>query len=97
MKLTDKDLLEDAVQGAINIMEANGIDMISASVPLAIIKGAPTIEAIPVEWLKKMQQESLNENDRAMVGAIEAIFIEWFIYVNQLREKNRQKGQEAKA
>lgn len=95
MKLTDKDLLEDAVQGAINIMEANDIDMISASVPLAIIKGAPTVEAIPVAWLKDMQQESLNENDRNMVGAIEAIFIEWHIYVNQLREKNRQKEQEA--
>lgn len=52
MKLTDKDLLADAVQGAINIMEANGINMISASVPLAIIKGAPTVEAIPVEWIK---------------------------------------------
>lgn len=52
MKLTDKDLLEAAVQGAINILEANGVNMISASVPLAIIKGAPTIEAIPVEWLK---------------------------------------------
>ena len=53
MKLTDKGLLEDAVQGVINSMEAKGIDMISASVPLAIIKGAPTIEAIPVAWLRE--------------------------------------------
>ena len=56
MKLTDKDLLVDAVQGAINIIEDNGINMLSASVPLAIIKGAPTIEAIPVRhghWIYK--------------------------------------------
>lgn len=53
MKLTDKEALEDAVQGAINIMQSHGIDMMSASVPLAIIKGAPTIDAIPVEWLRE--------------------------------------------
>ena len=58
MKLTDKDLLEDAVQGAINIMEANGINMISASVPLAIIKGAPTIEAIPVNWISAYMNQA---------------------------------------
>ena len=51
MKLTDKGLLEDAVQGAINVMESQGISMIAASVPLAIIKGAPTIDAIPIAWL----------------------------------------------
>lgn len=51
MKLTDKGLLEDAVQGAINVMESQGISMIAASVPLAIIKGAPTIDAIPMDWL----------------------------------------------
>ena len=53
MRLADKDVLEDAVQGAINIMESQGISMIAASVPLAIIKGAPTIDAIPVEWLRE--------------------------------------------
>jgi hypothetical protein len=53
MRLGDLDALEEAVQGAINIMESHGISMIAASVPLAIIKGAPTIDAIPVEWLQK--------------------------------------------
>ena len=53
MKLSDKDALADAVQGAINIMESHGISMIAASVPLAIIKGAPTVDAIPVEWLSE--------------------------------------------
>ena len=56
----------------------------------------PAVDAIPVEWLQYMQQESLSENDRTMVGAIEAIFIEWHIYVNRLREMNRQKEQEAR-
>ena len=51
--MIDKDTLEEAVQGAINIMESNGISMIAASVPLAIIKGALTIDAIPVGWLQK--------------------------------------------
>ena len=62
---------------------------------LGMIDNASTIAAIPVEWLEYMQQESLSENDRTMVGAIEAIFIEWCIYVNRLREMNRQKEQEA--
>ncbi|MBR2680659.1 MAG: hypothetical protein IKE23_07890 [Exiguobacterium sp.] len=62
----------------------------------AKIDHTPTIDAIPVEWLRYMQQESLSENDRTMVGAIEAIFIEWHIYVNRLREKDRQKEQEAR-
>lgn len=43
MRLIDKDLLEEAVQGAINIMQDNGCDMTSASIPLAIIKGAPIV------------------------------------------------------
>lgn len=55
-----------------------------------------TADAIPVEWLQYMQQECLSENDRTMVGAIEEIFIEWHIYVNRLREMNRQKEQEAR-
>jgi hypothetical protein len=52
MRLVDKDVLEDAVQGAINVMESQGISMITASVPLAIIKGAPTIDAIPMDWMR---------------------------------------------
>lgn len=74
MKLTDKDLLEDAVQGAINIMEANGINMISASVSLAIIKGAPTIEAIPVEWIMKWSNKRYRETQRdvSIVDVLEA-------------------------
>ena len=58
MRLVDKDVLEDAVQGAINIMESQGISMIAASVPLAIIKGASTIDAIPVEWIKALTNHS---------------------------------------
>lgn len=52
-RLIDADALADAVQGAINIMESHGISMIAASVPLAIIKGAPTIPAIPIDWLRE--------------------------------------------
>jgi hypothetical protein len=61
-----------------------------------IMEDAPAVDAIPVEWLEYMQRESLSENDRTMVGAIEAIFIEWHIYVNRLREMNRRKEQEAR-
>ena len=67
----------------------DGVDYV-----LRKIYNSPIIDAIPVEWLEYMQQESLSENDRTMVGAIEAIFIEWCIYVNRLREINRQKEQE---
>ena len=68
------------------------VTFIEASLTL---ENQPTIDAIPVEWLEDMQRESLSENDRTMFGAIEAIFIEWHIYVNRLREMNRQKEQEA--
>jgi hypothetical protein len=40
-RLIDQDVLEDAVQGAINIMLEHGISMIAASVPLGIIRAAP--------------------------------------------------------
>lgn len=73
MKLTDKGLLENAVQGTINSMERNGIDMISAYVPLAIIKGAPTIEAIPVEWLR---QEAMKD-DGLINSVIRGLLMKW--------------------
>lgn len=66
-----------------------GVDDLATAIMVA-----DTVDAIPVEWLQYMQQECLSENDRTMVGAIEAIFIEWHIYVNRLREMNRQKEQE---
>lgn len=58
VRLIDKDALKEAIQGAINIMESKGISMISASVPLAIIKSAPTIPAIPIDWLDAKQTEA---------------------------------------
>lgn len=69
MRLVDKDVLEDAVQGAINIMESQGISMITASVPLAIIKGAPTIDAIPVDYLK---WRIMNAKNNGIVEAADA-------------------------
>ena len=77
MKLTDKDLLEDAVQGAINIMEANGVNMIPASVPLAIIKGAPTIEAIPVWWLREKMNMADDAGDLDSVDLFSWILQTW--------------------
>ena len=78
MKLTDKGLLEDAVQGAINIMKAKGIDMISPRVPLAIIKGAPTIEAIPVEWLRGLKEKLYgNSNGLAYRMLLDVILNMW--------------------
>lgn len=56
-RLIDKDALEDAVQCMINIMESHGVDMMAASIPVAIIKGAPTVDAVPVEWLKERMQK----------------------------------------
>ena len=50
--MIDVDKLLDAVYGAINIMDAHGMNTISATVLKAIVKCAPTIDAIPVEWLR---------------------------------------------
>lgn len=77
MNLTDKDALEDAVQGAINIMEAQGISMIAASVPLAIIKGASTIDAIPVEWLKEQADYRRSEWDYDTCEGIRIVLKAW--------------------
>ena len=64
MKIIDKDSLEDAVQGAINVMESHGVSMIAASVPLAVIKVVPTVEAIPVEWLKGLMLSTDDDVDK---------------------------------
>ena len=48
MRLIDKDALIDAVEGAINVLELHGVSRIFTSVPLAIIKGVPAIDAEPV-------------------------------------------------
>lgn len=69
----------------------DGVNMVADK-----IDSAPIIDAIPVEWLEYMQQECLSENDRAMANAIEAILIEWHLYVHRLREIDRQKEQEAR-
>lgn len=74
MRLIDKDVLEEAVQGSINIMESHGISMIAASVPLAIIKGAPTIDAIPVEWLVSWINRHPNDLRCAWFASLE---MEW--------------------
>ena len=82
MKLTDKGLLEDAVQGAINIMESQGISMIAASVPLAIIKGAPTIDAIPMDWL--------DAQIRGYASALKSTELKALIIVKGLWEKEQE-------
>lgn len=74
MRLIDKEKLLDAVQGAIDVMEAHGISMIASSVPLAIIKGAPTVDAIPVEWLRRVK-DSLPSSVEKM--GIDAVLILW--------------------
>jgi hypothetical protein len=82
MKLTDKGLLEDAVQGAINVMESQGISMIAASVPLAIIKGAPTIDAIPMDWL--------DAQIRGYASALKSTELKALIVVKGLWEKDQE-------
>jgi hypothetical protein len=52
MVLIDGEKLLDAVQGAINVMEAHGMNTVSATSLKAIIKCAPTVDAIPMEWLE---------------------------------------------
>lgn len=76
MRLIDKDALEDAVQGAINVMESHGISMIAASVPLAIIKGAPTIDAIPMWWITEKFLDVLNK-DKELSKAVWLVRKAW--------------------
>ena len=82
MKLTDKGLLEEAVQGAINVMESQGISMIAASVPLAIIKGAPTIDAIPMDWM--------DAQIRGYAAALKSTELKALIVVKGLWEKDQE-------
>lgn len=61
MVLIDGEKLQDAVQGAIDVMEAHGMNTVSATSLKAIIKCAPTIDAIPVEWLEAHKTEYLDD------------------------------------
>lgn len=76
-RLIEADALEEAVQGAINIMESHGISMIAASVPLAIIKGTPTIDAIPVEWLKEKRKHMVSTGQDTAEQAIAYVLWLW--------------------
>ena len=63
MRLIDKDALIDAVEGAINVLELHGVSRIFTSVPLAIIKGVPAIDAAPVvhgRWTRSDDNSSVS-------------------------------------
>lgn len=77
MRIIDKDALEDAVQGAINVMESHGISMIAASVPLAIIKGAPTVDAIPIDWLREKMRGYASELKSTEMDAVVRVLKMW--------------------
>lgn len=57
MKLIDADKLLYAVQGAIDVMDAHGMDTVGATSLKAIIKCVPAVDAIPVEWLREMMHK----------------------------------------
>lgn len=60
MRLIDADALLDAVQGAIDIMTEHGVNMMAASVPMAIIKGTPTVDAAPVVRCRNCKHYNTN-------------------------------------
>lgn len=62
MKLIDKDLLIEAVEGAIKVLEAHDANTMSAKVPLAIIKATPTIDAEPVKRGKDVYYKVLGDH-----------------------------------
>lgn len=82
MRLVNKDVLEDAVQGAINVMESQGISMIAASVPLAIIKDAPTIDAIPMDWM--------DAQIRGYASALKSTELKALVLVKQMWEREQE-------
>ena len=83
MRLVNKDVLEDAVQGAINVMESQGISMIAASVPLAIIKGAPTIAAIPMDWM--------DAQIHGYASRLQSTELKALVLVKQMWEREQEK------
>ena len=72
MRLIDADALNKELQKRIG----SPTDDKLYEVNLCIID-APTIDAIPVEWLKKYQLENEKQGSYDMVGAIEVTLWDW--------------------
>ena len=77
-RLIDGEKLLDAVQGAIDVMEDHGMNTVSATTLKAIIKCAPTIDAIPVEWLEAQIRPYTGDVCETVVnGTIKGIIRKW--------------------
>ena len=61
-RLIDADKAIDAIYGCFNVLEAKGIDMtVARSIVKSVLDGAPTVNAVPVKWLRqKADNELLN-------------------------------------
>jgi hypothetical protein len=58
-------------------MESYGISMIAASVPLAIIKGAPTVDAIPLDWLREKMRGYASALKSTELSAVVTVMSMW--------------------
>lgn len=60
--LISRAALLDAIFGCFNVMESKGIDMtVARTIVKGVLDEAPTIDAIPVEWLEDKMQNSPKE------------------------------------
>lgn len=75
MKLIDKDVLENAVKDTLDILESKGISTITARLPLTIIRNAPSIDVIPLDWLREMEFSE----DAELSEAAEKILRVWML------------------
>jgi len=80
VRLGDLDALENAIdKERQNLIEQGrpGAEHIVVHHARRIVEDAPTIDAIPVEWLKKYQLENEKQGSYDMVGAIEVTLWDW--------------------
>lgn len=85
-RMIDVDKLLNAVNGAIDVMDAHGMNTISATSLKAIIKCAPTIDAIPIDWLVQMRDlrraavaahPDISEGSMAVLRGINVVLELW--------------------
>ena len=96
IKLIDKEALENAIEGAVEIMRSHGLDIMSASVPIAIIKAAPTVDAVPVVRCRDCVWYTDNGRDAPVCDNLHRMYIhrrgDWFCANGERRDDDDADG-----
>ena len=86
MRLIDGDLASEVIHNALNILKNKGVNITTAETVATIVDNAPTVDAIPIDWVDKRINETADTGGDEAIELNNALFwteVEW--------EKERQK------